>query len=121
MKRKGFTLTELLMIMIILAIVASTAIPHYYNLVDEAESAAEDGVTAGVRAGISTYFATNKAFPSALDTAAISVCSSTNVCFDTILGQGAITDYWEKTAANQYLGPTGSRTYSYTSASGSFQ
>ena len=119
-KPAGFTLAELIVIMIILAIIVITAMAYYFNMVDEAELAAEKGVVGGVKSGIQTYVARNGAYPSALDSAAIGVCDTSNPCFDGILGQGGITRVWEKTGIYQYLSPTAT-VYTYNSTSGVFQ
>ncbi|MFA5089079.1 MAG: type II secretion system protein [Candidatus Omnitrophota bacterium] len=115
-RRKGFTLVELVMIIVLLGILAAVAIPRYFNLSTDATQAAEKGVLGGVRAGISTYFAQNKAFPSNLDSIATYPvsCVAATPCFDTVLAQGGVTEGgWIKTAANTYTGPTGT-IYTYT-------
>lgn len=117
--KRGFTLIELIMIIVILGILAAVAVPKYVNLQKDAQIAAEKGVVGGVRAGIHTYYAQNKSFPGSLDSAAVAVCSSTNACFDAILAQGGITADWEKTDASTYKGPTGTK-YTYTSSTGEF-
>jgi MSHA pilin protein MshA len=119
-KRKGFTLIELVMIIIILGILAAVAIPKYYSLQADARSAAEQGVVGGVRAGISTYFAQNKAWPSSLDGASSGACASTNACFDTVLAQGGITTSdWTTNGSDSYTGPN-SGVYLYDDTEGSF-
>lgn len=118
--RKGFTLIELLMIIVIIGILAAVAIPRYYNLQAEAQTAAEDGAVGGVRAGIHTYFAQNKAYPATLDSAAAGTsANTTNPFFDTVLAQGGITSGWSKDTSGNYVGPAGN-TYVYTSGDGSF-
>jgi len=120
MKRKsGFTLIELIMIIVILGILAAVAVPQYFNLSTTAQTAAERGVVGGVRSGIQTYFAQNRAFPATLDAATNAACSSTNACFTTVLSQGGITADWTKATATTYTGPAGT-TYTYTAATGSF-
>ena len=119
-KRKGFTLIELVMVIVILAILAVVAIPKYFDLQNDAKAAAEKGVVGGIRAGIYTSYAKNKAFPADLDSASVAACGPTNVCFDTVIGPGAInTNDWSKTSSNTYSGPTGT-TYTYTASTGEF-
>jgi MSHA pilin protein MshA len=119
-KRNGFTLIELVMIIIILGILAAVAIPKYYNFQADARSAAEQGVVGGVRAGISTYYAQNKAWPNSLDNASSGACSSTNACFDTVLAQGGVTSSdWTTDGSGSYTGPN-IGVYLYNSSDGSF-
>ena len=117
---QGFTLVELVMIIVILGILAAVAVPQYFNMTTSAQTAAERGVIGGVRSGIQTYFAQNRAFPTTLDAATNAACSATNACFTTILAQGGITADWTKTGATAYTGPTGTA-HTYTPATGNFQ
>jgi len=117
---KGFTLIELMMVIVILGILAVVAIPKYYDLTTQANTAAEKGVVGGVRSGIGTYYAQNKAYPATLDSATNAACSATNVCFGTVLGQGGVISDWTKASSTTYTGPAGT-TYTYTAATGSFQ
>ncbi|MFH1645585.1 MAG: type II secretion system protein [Candidatus Omnitrophota bacterium] len=118
--KKGFTLIELVMIIVVLGILAAVAIPKYYDLTSEAQSASEEGVVGGVRAGVHTYYAQNRAWPSTLDDAAASsAASKTNAFFDNVLAQGGVTDDWSKDADGNYVGPN-SGVYVYSSSDGSF-
>ena len=115
MNRRGFTLIELIMVIVLLGLLAVVAIPKYYDLQDDAKEAAEKGVVGGVRAGIYTYFAKNKAYPLTLDSSA-SPCVT---CFDTVLAQGGINDTnWTKSGL-AYTGPNGG-VYTYVPATGEF-
>ncbi len=125
MNRKGFTLIELIMVIVLLGLLAIVAIPKYYDLQQDAKLASDKGVVGGVRAGIYTYFAKNKAYPATLDSATNAACSASNKCFDTVLDQGGIQENWTKASATTYTStsgatPNGIGTCTYTAASGSF-
>lgn len=118
-RKNGFTLVELVMVIVILGILAIVAIPKFFSLQDDAQEAAEKGVVGAVRSGISNYFAANKGvWPTALDSASNAACSSSNVCFSTVLNSG-ITSDWTKSGSNTYTGPSSS--YTYYPATGEFK
>ena len=115
----GFTLIELIMVIVILGILAIVAVPQYFNLTPPANAASEAGVVGGVRAGIMTYFSNNKVYPTTLDSATDGLCSTANACFTIVLQQGGIISQWTKSGL-VYTGPN-TGTYTYTPATGSFQ
>ena len=118
--KKGFTLIEMVMIIVILGILAAVAVPKYIDFTASAKTAAEAGVVGGVRSGLFTYFVQYKAYPAALDAATVAACASANACFGNVLQQGGITSAWTKASATTYTGPAGT-TYTYTVATGDFK
>ena len=117
----GFTLIELVMVIVILGILAAVAVPKFTDISDQAKNAATAGVVGGVRSGIGIWYAANlgQSFPSKLDDASNGAATPTNALFDSVLAQGGITEGgWSKSSFN-YTAPNGS-IYVYTPASGEF-
>jgi len=55
--QKGFTLIELVIIIVVLGILASVAIPKYKSIVAESREASCRGALGGLRSGISIFYA----------------------------------------------------------------
>ncbi len=63
---KGFTLVELLIVVIILAILAAIIIPQFSGATDDAEQAAYDTNIANIRAAIDLYRQQHNEYPGAV-------------------------------------------------------
>ncbi|MCM8779824.1 MAG: prepilin-type N-terminal cleavage/methylation domain-containing protein [Candidatus Omnitrophica bacterium] len=126
MFKKGFTLIELIMVIVILAILAAVAIPKYFDLQNQARAAAADGVVGAVRSGIYNYYASTNAtvFPSELDSVNdTTTCSTSNPCFGAVMaGPGVTSSDWTKVNSTRYTVNAGAanRTYDYNATSGEF-
>ena len=59
--RNGFTLIELIIVMVILGIMAAVAVPRYLDSISNAEKSAEDAVINSIRSGL-TQYANNKLY-----------------------------------------------------------
>ena len=51
----GFTLIELIIVMVILGIMAAVAVPRYLDSISNAEKSAEDAVISSIKAGLTQY------------------------------------------------------------------
>ena len=57
MKTRGFTIVELIIVVVILGILASVALPKFFDMSADAKEAACKGSLGGVRSAISNYYA----------------------------------------------------------------
>ncbi len=63
--QKGFTLVELLIVVIIIAILASILVPQFSSSTDEAKLASLDATLANMRSAVDLYYQQHGSYPSA--------------------------------------------------------
>lgn len=125
MRRAAFTLVEVIVVIVVLAILSGVAVQTYFNHSDKAKESSEQAVIGAVRAGINQHMM-NQAMlgtstpPSNLDSVSSGTpATGASPLFINVLNPG-ITDGWTKGAdAYTYVGPTG-RSYGYDPATGQF-
>ena len=61
--KKGFTLIEIVIVIVLLSILAAVAYPKYIDLRDDAHKSADQAIIGSWRAGVHIYFARHKEFP----------------------------------------------------------
>ncbi len=97
MSRRGFTLIELILVIVILGILAISALPRFLNLSESSEETHRDGVVGAVRAGIAVFHARRladeetPAWPMVLDGQEDGACAD---CFSAVLETGVKDTRW---------------------------
>jgi prepilin-type N-terminal cleavage/methylation domain-containing protein len=132
-EEKGFTMIELILVIVVLGILATTALPYFYDTSTQAAASAEAGVLGSVRSGIALYKSNalvsgiSPTLPADVDAlGAGTTCSSANPCFGTVLSDPITDGRWVKSAARVYTWaqqPGGAvvDTFTYDNVAGSFK
>ncbi|HEX7812641.1 MAG TPA: type II secretion system protein [Burkholderiales bacterium] len=91
-KQAGFTLIELVVVIVILGILSAVALPRFINLSGEAAQAAAQGVAGAVSSATAINYAARKASSTA-GFGPISDCTTANTAMATIMSGGLPSPY----------------------------
>ncbi len=125
MKRQGgWTLFELLIVIILVGILSVSYFARFFNLTDESHNQVNEKTLMDLRSALSMYEARaylkgEQPFPDVLDDAAAGSASESNPFFSNVLNPPGVTDGWEKLNESTYRVLGGNKTtYQYNSATG---
>ena len=106
MDSKGFTLMELLVVVVLVAILAGIAMPQYFNAVERQRTVEAVGILTSIEKSQMRYAAVNEQYASDFSDLDVDLKSSTTD--DNVTGDSLTTSYFTYTLSNSNV--TASRT-----------
>ena len=90
MKAEGFTLIEMVIVILLVGILAAVAIPAFQDLTGDADNAAQNAGLGGLKSAVAIYMAKNQgSFPTG--TALAAAMEGTNTCAASVITLDGIT------------------------------
>lgn len=100
MNRKGFTLMELLIVVVLIAILAGIGVPQYFNAVERERTVEAIGILTAIEQAQMRYGAVNDAYASDFANLDIDLPDMTNANRDNITGTTMTTKNFTYTLSN---------------------
>lgn len=127
----GFTLVEVMIVVIVMALLTVIALPKIFNIIRTAQFANRNNSVASIRSGIAlnktssiSESSPTGSYPTSLDAASNAPCTSSNICFTTILEAGhRVHDYnWNRNSDFSYTydGTSWTSDWEYNNVNGTF-
>lgn len=125
-RRRGFTLPEVIVVILIISILAAMALPKFFSFREEAKNAVEKQEVGSIRVAITNYYIESilekrtPLYPEALDSANLGYAAPDNPLFTNVLAPpGVTTGEWRKLSSTTYEGYSGA-VYTYNPEEGTF-
>jgi prepilin-type N-terminal cleavage/methylation domain-containing protein len=124
-RSRGFTLVELLAVLLILGLLGGVAVTRYFDYSARARQSAEAAVLMGVQVGLNQYRMNSSlqgqtAWPTTLDAVSAGAPATASNPFFSVVLDTPITNGWLKgSTANTYVAPSGA-VYIYDPSTGTF-
>jgi MSHA pilin protein MshA len=124
-KQSGYTLMEVMLVVVMVSILAVVAVPRIFDVVTDAKKKQRDAIVDTLRDNINRNYSrikvsTGTGVYTALDTAANGACTVANPCFGNVL-KNPLTDNWHKgPAVGAYTHDPTMTTFTYDVNTGRF-
>jgi len=101
--QKGFTLVELMIVIVIVGILAAVAVPIYQSNIRKAKTSECDAAMGTIRTGLRVYYAANSAYPTAAAGTVITAVTGLDITANDLNGKYFVaTDYTLESADSTY-------------------